>query len=129
MSAAADSFVQEWRAVRPLRDLLLRFVPADERGLPLLLAWQAELLGALHAGDALPAAAKLDWWADELARFASPQARHPLTLALAADARAAGMRSIVVGWGYGGGEDPADWKPDALVRSVGALRAALELTA
>ena len=44
-------------------------------------------------------------------------------------ARAAGMRSIVVGWGYGGGEDPAEWKPDALVRSVGALRAALERAA
>ena len=89
MSTAAESFVQEWRAARPLRDLLLRFVPADERGLPLLLALQAELLGALHAGDVLPAAAKLDWWIDELARFASPQARHPLTMALATDARAA----------------------------------------
>ena len=43
-------------------------------------------------------------------------------------ARAAGMRSIAVGWGYGGdGEDPAAWAADALVHDAAALTRALDL--
>ncbi|MBU6405357.1 MAG: phytoene synthase, partial [Proteobacteria bacterium] len=88
-SAAAASFVQQWRATRPLRDLALRFLPADESGLPLLLALEAELLGILHANAAPQVAgAKLAWWTEELAGFGTPAARHPLSLALATDARA-----------------------------------------
>lgn len=87
--AAAASFVQQWRAARPLRDLALRFLPADESGLPLLLALEAELFGILHANAAPQVAgAKLAWWTEELAGFGTPAARHPLSLALATDARA-----------------------------------------
>ncbi|MHB8308815.1 MAG: phytoene synthase [Metallibacterium sp.] len=91
MSAeVAASFVQQWRAARPLRDLALRFLPADETGVPLLLALESELFGILHAiAAAQVAGAKLAWWAEELAGFGTPAARHPLSLALAADARAA----------------------------------------
>ena len=91
MSAeAAASFVQQWRAARPLRDLALRFLPADETGVPLLLALEFELFGILHLSAAPQVAgAKLAWWAEELAGFGTPAARHPLSLALAADARAA----------------------------------------
>ncbi len=96
-SAAAASFVQQWRATRPLRDLALRFLPADESGLPLLLALEAELFGILHANAAPQVAgAKLAWWTEELAGFGTPAARHPLSLALAADAR--GARVPVTLW-------------------------------
>ncbi|MHB1284727.1 MAG: phytoene synthase [Metallibacterium scheffleri] len=96
-SAAAASFVQQWRVARPLRDLALRFLPADESGLPLLLALEAELLGILHANAAPQVAgAKLAWWTEELAGFGTPAARHPLSLALATDARA--VRVAVTLW-------------------------------
>ena len=89
MKDTADNYIDEWRAARPLRDLLLRFMPVGERGLPLLLCLQSELLGSIYAVDPVPAAARLDWWAQELAGFGSPGAEHPLSRALAADARAA----------------------------------------
>lgn len=89
MSAeAANSFVQRWRDARPLRDLAMRFLPMDETGLPQLAALEAELLDCLYTvGAPQVAAAKLAWWAEELAAFGTSDARHPLTQALAADAR------------------------------------------
>jgi len=42
MSAeAAASFVQQWRAARPLRDLALRFLPADETGCRCCWRWSS----------------------------------------------------------------------------------------
>ena len=111
MTEAADSYLDEWRAARPLRDLLIRFMPVGERGLPLLLCLQSELLGTIYAVDPVPAAARLDWWARELARFGSPGAEHPLSRALAADARAARV--------------PASWWP----KTAEDVRAALEAPA
>ena len=88
MSDAADSYVQDWRAARPLRDLALRFVPADAAGLCSLLALQEQLFAA-RLGSPEPGALKLAWWAEELAGFGRVAPRHPLTQALQADARSA----------------------------------------
>ena len=43
--------------------------------------------------------------------------------------RAAGVRTIAVGWGYSNGENPADWSPDALVQSSAELAHTLGLPA
>lgn len=43
--------------------------------------------------------------------------------------RAAGVSTIAVGWGYGSGENPADWQPDVLVQTPAQLAQALGFSA
>ncbi len=90
MDETAGSFVQAWRQARPLRGLALRFLPAHELAVPCWLALQDQLLQSLYGiGAPQVALAKLAWWAEELARLAGGGARHPLAIALSADARIA----------------------------------------
>ncbi|MFT4196431.1 MAG: phytoene/squalene synthase family protein [Pseudoxanthomonas sp.] len=79
-SAALDSFLDKWRRRWPEWEFVERFVPPSQR--PVVLAWFAllqEFEDAMNvAGDALPADAKLGWWAQELRDWARRRSRHPL---------------------------------------------------
>jgi 15-cis-phytoene synthase len=78
------SFEAKWSAAYPEFGLALRFCRLDRE------AWSAfACLGfelehaAFGIREMQPAAIKLQWWAEEFARVARGEARHPLTQALA----------------------------------------------
>ena len=79
------SFEAKWTEARPELALALRFERDDER--EARAAFACLVLEIEHAAfgirEAQPAAIKLQWWAEELARAAKGEARHPLTQALA----------------------------------------------
>lgn len=94
-AGALASFESKWSAAHPELALALTFVPAPVRD-----AWAAfaclacELeQAAFDTRDAEPAAAKLQWWAEELVRAGKGEARHPLSQALAQHPRFASVEA------------------------------------
>jgi phytoene synthase len=89
-SAVLQSFIDKWLAVQPQQRMALVFV--DGRRYPghvALAALEQELLGAAYGiREPQVAAAKLNWWAEELTGAASSGGRHPLTQVLFDDERA-----------------------------------------
>lgn len=88
--AALQGFIDKWLAVQPQQRVALVFV--DGRRYPghvALAALEQELLGAAYGiREPQVAAAKLNWWAEELAGAASSGGRHPLTQVLFDDEQA-----------------------------------------
>lgn len=79
------SFAAKWSEAYPEFGLALRFDrgPAREAHAAFAcLVFELEH-AAFGIREAQPAAIKLQWWAEELARVSRGEARHPLTLALA----------------------------------------------
>ncbi len=89
-SAVLQSFIDKWLAVQPQQRVALVFV--DGRRYPghvALAALEQELLGAAYGiQEPQVAAAKLNWWAEELTGAAVSGGRHPLTQVLFDDERA-----------------------------------------
>ncbi|QWT20894.1 squalene/phytoene synthase family protein [Bacillus sp. NP157] len=87
---AIQSYVDKWLAIQPQQRVALGFVdPAvrDER--VALAALEQELISSAYGiREPAVAAAKLQWWAEELSGAAASGGRHPLTKALFASARA-----------------------------------------
>ncbi|MDQ6646885.1 MAG: phytoene synthase, partial [Pseudomonadota bacterium] len=92
-SAVLQGFIDKWLAVQPQQRVALVFV--DGRQYPghvALAALEQELLGAAYGiREPQVAAAKLNWWAEELTGAASSGGRHPLTQVLFDDERAHAM--------------------------------------
>ncbi|MEO8810466.1 MAG: phytoene synthase [Rhodanobacter sp.] len=88
--AVLQGFIDKWLAVQPQQRIALAFV--DGRRYPghvALAALEQELLGAAYGiREPQVAAAKLGWWAEELAGAAASGGRHPLTQVLFDDERA-----------------------------------------
>ncbi len=89
-SAVLQGFIDKWLAVQPQQRVALVFV--DGRHYPghvALAALEQELLGAAYGiREPQVAAAKLNWWAEELSGAATSGGRHPLTQVLFDDERA-----------------------------------------
>jgi 15-cis-phytoene synthase len=87
---AIQSYVDKWLAAQPAQRVALAFVdPARRPGHVALAALEQELLGAAYGiREPQVAAAKLNWWAEELSGAAETGGRHPLTHVLFDDARA-----------------------------------------
>jgi phytoene synthase len=87
---ALQSYVDKWLAVQPEQRVALAFVdPAKYPGHVALAALEQELLAAAYGiREPQVAAAKLNWWAEELSGAAASGGRHPLTRALFGDERA-----------------------------------------
>lgn len=85
-----QSFVDKWLAVQPQQRVALAFVDgARYPGHIALAALEQELLAAAYGiREPQVAAAKLGWWAEELAAAAASGGRHPLTQVLFDDERA-----------------------------------------
>jgi 15-cis-phytoene synthase len=87
---AIQSYVDKWLAIQPQQRVALGFVdPAvrDER--VALAAFEQELISSAYGvREPTVAAAKLQWWAEELSGAAASGGRHPLTKALFASERA-----------------------------------------
>ena len=92
-NAVLQGFIDKWLAVQPQQRVALVFV--DGRRYPghvALAALEQELLGAAYGiREPQVAAAKLNWWAEELAGAAASGGRHPLTQVLFDDERAHAM--------------------------------------
>lgn len=78
------SFEAKRAAAHPEFALALKFVPPQRRDAEAAFACLSYELeqAAFATRDAEPAAAKLQWWAEELLRAARGEARHPLTQVL-----------------------------------------------
>lgn len=87
---ALQSYVDKWLAVQPQQRVALAFVdPRNYPGHIALAAFEQELLSAAYGiREPQVAAAKLNWWAEELSGAASSGGRHPLTQVLFDDERA-----------------------------------------
>ncbi|HEX7324815.1 MAG TPA: squalene/phytoene synthase family protein [Rhodanobacteraceae bacterium] len=87
---AADDYVTRWRDASPQRSVAWLFLRPDERNcFGALAALEGEWLRVLHdVREPLVAATKLGWWREEVQRAVQGEARHPLLVALFADARA-----------------------------------------
>lgn len=87
---AIQSYIDKWLAVQPQQRVALGFVhPSvrDER--VALAAFEQELISSAYGiREPQVAAAKLQWWAEELSGAAASGGRHPLTKALFASPRA-----------------------------------------
>ncbi|WP_426702538.1 phytoene synthase [Rhodanobacter sp. Col0626] len=94
-NAVLQGFIDKWLAVQPQQRIALVFV--DGRRYPghvALAALEQELLGAAYGiREPQVAAAKLNWWAEELANAATSGGRHPLTQVLFDDERAHAIAS------------------------------------
>jgi phytoene synthase len=94
-NAVLQGFIDKWLAVQPQQRVALVFV--DGRRYPghvALAALEQELLGAAYGiREPQVAAAKLNWWAEELAGAATSGGRHPLTQVLFDDERAHAIAS------------------------------------
>ena len=94
-NAVLQGFIDKWLAVQPQQRIALVFV--DGRRYPghvALAALEQELLGAAYGiREPQVAAAKLNWWAEELAGAAASGGRHPLTQVLFDDERAHAIAS------------------------------------
>ena len=94
-SAVLQGFIDKWLAVQPQQRIALAFV--DGRRYPghvALAALEQELLSAAYGiREPQVAAAKLGWWAEELAGAAASGGRHPLTQVLFDDERAHAIAS------------------------------------
>ena len=93
--AVLQGFIDKWLAVQPQQRVALAFV--DGRRYPghvALAALEQELLSAAYGiREPQVAAAKLGWWAEELAGAAASGGRHPLTQVLFDDERAHAIAS------------------------------------
>lgn len=89
-SAVLQGFIDKWLAVQPQQRIALAFVDGQRYpGHVALAALEQELLGAAYGiREPQVAAAKLGWWAEELAGAAASGGRHPLTQVLFDDERA-----------------------------------------
>lgn len=89
-SGALQSYVDKWLAVQPQQRVALTFVdPRRYPGHIALAALEQELLAAAYGiREPQVAAAKLNWWAEELSGAAASGGRHPLTQVLFDDERA-----------------------------------------
>ncbi len=87
---ALASYLIHWREAEPQRATAWLFLSRDERiRFGALAALQEEWLKAVRdAREPQVAVAKLGWWREEVQRAQQGQARHPLTQAVFADARA-----------------------------------------
>jgi 15-cis-phytoene synthase len=87
---AIQSYVDKWLAVQPQQRVALGFVPAGQRDEHTALAALEQELIATAYGIREPqvAAAKLQWWAEELSGAAASGGRHPLTKVLFGSPRA-----------------------------------------
>lgn len=88
MSEAFDGFTEKLFAVRPEYAVARLFVPLARRNV--VTAFEAlalEFEQASQLDEPLVAAAKLQWWGEELDRARSGAARHPLTQVLFPTAR------------------------------------------
>ncbi|HTH67761.1 MAG TPA: squalene/phytoene synthase family protein [Rhodanobacter sp.] len=94
-NAVLQGFIDKWLAVQPQQRIALVFV--DGRRYPghvALAALEQELLGAAYGiREPQVAAAKLNWWAEELAGAPASGGRHPLTQVLFDDERAHAIAS------------------------------------
>ena len=90
IDGAIQSYVDKWLAIQPQQRVALGFVdPAvrDER--VALAAFEQELISSAYGiREPQVAAAKLQWWAEELSGAAASGGRHPLTKVLFASPRA-----------------------------------------
>lgn len=79
-----QGFIDKWLAVQPQQRVALAFVDGHRYpGHVALAALEQELLSAAYGiREPLVAAAKLGWWAEELAGAAASGGRHPLTQVL-----------------------------------------------
>jgi phytoene synthase len=87
---ALQGFIDKWLAVQPQQRIALAFVDGRRHpGHIALAALEQEWLGAAYGiGEPQVAAAKLGWWAEELAAAPASGGRHPLTRVLFGDPRA-----------------------------------------
>lgn len=87
---ATQSFVDKWLAVQPQQRVALGFVdPAVRDEHVALAAFEQELISSAYGiREPQVAAAKLQWWAEELSGAAASGGRHPLTKVLFASERA-----------------------------------------
>ena len=89
-SAVLQGFIDKWLTVQPQQRIALAFV--DGRRYPghvALAALEQEVLSTAYGiREPQVAAAKLGWWAEELAGAAASGGRHPLTQVLFDDERA-----------------------------------------
>ncbi|MFC5740691.1 squalene/phytoene synthase family protein [Dyella tabacisoli] len=94
-SGALQSYIDKWLAVQPQQRIALTFVdPRQYPGHIALAALEQELLAAAYGiREPQVAAAKLNWWAEELAGAAASGGRHPLTQVLFDDERAHSLPS------------------------------------
>jgi phytoene synthase len=92
---ATQSFVDKWLAVQPQQRVALGFVDEtvrDER--VALAAFEQELIASAYGiREPQVAAAKLQWWAEELSGAAASGGRHPLSNVLFASERARAIPS------------------------------------
>jgi phytoene synthase len=129
--APLASFEAKWTAAYPELALALGFVPVARRTARSAFACIGHELehAAYGIREAQPAALKLQWWAEEFARARRGEARHPLTRALAGDARFAEValdewHAAIIGAHAQRDPEPAADK-DALLRGYEALQAPL----
>ena len=89
-NAALESYVEKWLVVQPAQRIALAFVdPKTYPGHVALAALEQELLGAAYGiREPQGAAAKLNWWAEELHAAKTSGGHHPLTQVLLEDERA-----------------------------------------
>jgi phytoene synthase len=81
--AALQSYIDKWLAAEPAQRIALVFAGARRESGAALAALQREWIVAAHGiGEPQVAAAKLHWWAEELAGAGASGGRHPLTRAL-----------------------------------------------
>ena len=87
---ALQSYIDKWLSVQPQQRVALVFVnPQRYPGHIALAALEQELLSAAYGiREPQVAAAKLNWWAEELSGAAASGGRHPLTQVLFDDDRA-----------------------------------------
>ncbi|HEY9110152.1 MAG TPA: squalene/phytoene synthase family protein [Rhodanobacteraceae bacterium] len=89
-TGACDDYLTQWRQASPQRAMAWLFLHRDERvcygALAALVHEWRKAVREVSEGQV--AVAKLGWWREEMQRAAQGHARHPLTQALFADARA-----------------------------------------
>ena len=88
-NAVLQGFIDKWLAAQPQQRVALAFVDGRRHpGHVALAALEQELLSAAYGiREPQVAAAKLGWWAEELAGAPSSGGRHPLTQVLFDDER------------------------------------------
>lgn len=92
---ATQSFIDKWLAVQPQQRVALGFVAPSVRDERMALAaFEQELVSTAYGiREPSVAAAKLQWWAEELSGAAASGGRHPLTQVLFASERARALPS------------------------------------
>ncbi len=83
-----QGYIDKWLATRPARHQAMAFLPPERRDIvPALGALEHELVTATYGiAETQVAAAKLNWWGEELGGAVAGGGRHPLVKALFSDA-------------------------------------------